>query len=130
MLSFRQEWRKMLSFRQDFSPSKMEKNLVQMEKNTLMLYKKWIKSGIFSPKKVHGVVPGVPEDYVGHPTRLDKLVELLLKEEAFRTWEAGQEERDIFFLKNAADLGCTGLGGCWLQCTVLRCWILLEGLAT
>jgi hypothetical protein len=40
------------------------------------------KSGIFSPKNAgtwrsNRVVPDVPADYVGRPTRLGKLVELL-----------------------------------------------------
>ncbi len=111
---------------------KMEKNPV----NEIM--KNGEKSGIFSPKNAgtwrsNRVIPDVPADYVGRPTRLGQLVELLLTEEACRTWEACQEEseeREAIFSKNAAHLGRAGLGGCWLQYAVLRCWILLEGLAT
>ncbi len=70
----------------------------------------------------NGVVPDVPVDYVGHPARLGKLVELLLTEEACRMWEARQEERGNFFSKNAADLGRAGLGNvagnCLIDCLI------------
>ncbi len=39
----------------------------------------------------NGVVPDVPADYLGRLTRLGKLVELLLTEEACKPWEARQE---------------------------------------
>ncbi len=71
--------------------------------------------GIFSPTQIfsknagtwrsNGVVPDVPADYVGRPTRFRKLVELLLTEEACRMWEARQEERGIFFLQNCSRPG-------------------------
>ncbi len=93
------------------------------------------QSGVCSPKNAgtwrsNGVVPDFPADCVGHSPRLGKLVMLLLTEEACRMWEARQEERGNIFLQNAADLGRAGLAGCWLQCAVSRCWILLEGLVT
>ncbi len=48
------------------------------------------------------VVPDVPADNVGRPTRLGKLVELLLTKEACRTWAARQEERGNFFLQKCS----------------------------
>ena len=74
---------------------------MKMEK--IPVYEKWRKIRYIFSKKNSGtwrsnrVVPDVPADYVGRPTRLGKLVELLLTEEACKTWEARQEERGIFF---------------------------------
>jgi hypothetical protein len=65
------------------------------------------KYGIFSPKNAgtwrstRGI-PDVSADYVGRPTRLGKLVELLLTEDACRTREASQEERGNFFLQKCS----------------------------
>jgi hypothetical protein len=61
---------KMLSFRPDFSPWKIEKKPV---------YKHGEKSVIFSKKnagtwRMNSVVPDVPADYVGRPPRPGKMV--------------------------------------------------------
>ena len=76
-----------------------------MEKNPV--HENGEKSGIFSPNnagtwKSNSVFPDDPAGYVGRPTRLGKPVELLLTEEACRTWEARQEERGNFFLQKCS----------------------------
>ncbi len=81
------------------------------------------KFGIFSPKKCstwrsNGVVPDIPADYVGRPTRLGKLVELLLTEEACKMWEARQEKRGNFFLQKRSRPGTRRT---WWLLAAMRC---------
>ncbi len=97
---------------------------MKMEKNPV--YEKWRKiryqenAGTW---RSNGVVPDVPADCVGRPTRLGKLLELLLTEEACRRWEARQEEKGKFSPKMqptwdapdvvaAGNALCRGAGSC------------------
>ncbi len=80
------------------------------------------KNAVYFLEKMQ-VVPDVPADYVGRPTRLGKLVELHLTEEACGTWEAHQEERGNFFLQKCSPPGTRRT---WWLLAAMRCVEVLD----